>query len=494
MPTPIKRNRQTPLTEDETYRDHYLRFKTGCLINLVVILFVYAFTYILRFQGLFNSRLSPGNLVMSASLGYIILFWALNEYVYRSRIYSLQFRINIIHALGIALYVCNLFAITALIHFTGGVNSLFPVIYVLLAMYASFMGRLPAIVLLASFGVILHGILLWLEYQGSLPSYHSELFILSEEISPDKAAIIVFTLFSTMTFLFQYLGRRFHRVYESQREELVDHRTNLERLVEKRTQDLTSALEELRSTYDSLEREKRGQENFLAHVTHQFRTPIHIINNFVSNFLNGVYGDVTSSQIEALHHLSMSSQNLLNLINNLLDMAKIKSGKMEFQAETCFIRETLEKIIAVMKPLSEGRGVPLHLEMAPGVPERIETDPVKLESILMNLIHNAVKFSKKRPVHLRVLRSSGEGDLIFQVEDSGKGIPREHQERIFEAFEQIHGPQEPRGSGLGLYICRTFARIIGGELLVSSEPGQGTTFELSLPIEKRESATAGMNE
>ena len=478
--------RRPLLTVDEMRQDLYLRLKTGCLITLSLLLFVFGFTYLLRFPGLFGPRSSPGYILFGATLAYVLVIWALNEGLHRKIPPTGRIRLNRYHVLGATLYIGNLLAISVLVHFSGGVNSLFPVLYVLLAMYASFVGPQALTALLASLGVILHGILLWLGSRGALEAYPSGLFTLSERISPDRAAVVVFTLFSTMTFLFQLLGRRFYRLYESQRVQLADNRANLEALVNRRTRDLTATVEELRLTYASLAREKQGQEQFFAHVTHQLRTPIHVINSFVSNLLDGIYGAITPNQVEALHHLSGCSRNLLNLINNLLDMAKIKSGKMEVRTTRFPVFEELEKMISVVKSLAETRNVSLCLEVDPAVPDEIETDPLKLEAILLNLLHNAVKFSRDRPVSFRVLRSRQEDRLIFRVEDSGRGIPREHQERLFEPFEQLPGGHEIRGSGLGLYISRTFAGVMGGELRLFSEPGAGSIFELHLPLEASE--------
>jgi len=466
------------LSTEELWTDYHLRLKTVCLVNALAILFVYGLTYIVHLPSLHGRPFSVANLILGGAAILIVGSWVLNEYHYRRRIFSPK---NHVYFIGGMLYFGDMVGITILIHFTGGVESPFQLLYVPLAMLGSFIGpKHRVLMFLASLGAAMHGGLLWLGHSGILPPHPSGLFTLSANISRYNAAVSLFVLTTTLTFLFLFIGQRLYRLYESQRLQLSEARANLEKLVEERTRDLNGTLEELRSTYDNLDSEKMKQERFFAHVTHQFRTPIHIINSFVSNFLNGVYGSVTGSQVEALHHLSMSAQNLLNLINNLLDMAKIHSGKMEFRAEAFSLREELEKIIGVMQPLAETRGVPIQWEVGSEVIDRMETDRVKLGAILTNLLHNAVKFSKDSPVQVRVFRSEDEADLVFQVRDFGKGIPLEHQEKIFEAFEQIHPSPEFRGSGLGLHISSTFARMMGGELRVRSEPGKGSTFEFRL--------------
>lgn len=466
------------LTQDEIWRDNYLRIKTTLFINNIVVVFVYLLTRLMGLQGIFIGSFSPGNTLLIGVIFYIVLIWGFNEYQNRVRSRSPAFHL---YAVGIGLYFCNLVSLTVLVHYTGGAQSLYSLLYIVMAWLAAFMSPLKLVAPLAALGVMMHGILLWLTGLGILTQRQSGLFIFSGEISTQRATVLVFLLNSILTFLFVYFGWRFNRMFESQRKRMVEDRVDLEKLVEDRTRDLTGTLDDLRAANVSLDREKRRQERFFAHLTHQFRTPIHIINNFVSNFFNGIYGSITPRQIEALYHLSMCSQNLLNLINNLLDMAKIHSRKMEYQAEPYILDAELEKIVRVTSPLAQTRGVSIHWELAQDVPQQIMTDRVKLEAILSNLIQNAVKYSKNKPVYIRVFTEKDYDGLVFHVEDYGKGIPQEHLTKIFEAFEQSTASKEFRGSGLGLYISRTFAKIMGGELRVFSEMGRGSIFELRLP-------------
>lgn len=422
----------------------------------------------------------PVYIWLAGVLGYTAIAALINEYNYRRRRTSAQAHL---YGMGVALYLCHLLGITTLVHLTRGVTSPFALLYVLMAMVSNFTIPMKRMAPLLSLSVLLHGGLLWLEYSGRLPPFPSTFLRLDEGLSPGTVYVVVFGIMTLLTSTAMYISWYQRWATDSQLAQLTEAKVDLERLVEKRTRDLSATLAELRRTYESLEQEKQRQERFFTHVSHQFRTPIHVINNFLSNFNEGVYGEITSKQSQALDHISICSHNLASLINNLLDMSKIQSGKMECHAERCAIRPILERSVAVMQPLAQTRGVSLGLEMEVEVPDRVVTDTVKLDAILTNLIQNAIKVSKGRPVKVKVPRPGDDGQLIIEVTDEGKGIPAEHQEKIFGAFEQLGSSSEFRGSGLGLFISRSFARMMEGDLRVRSEPGRGATFELRVPMD-----------
>lgn len=467
-----------PLSEDEIWRDYYLRIRGALLINVSVTTYVFIESLLTRWLGLYVSDYSVG---LGLAIGFysaLILFWILNETNYRKRKIPPYLHF---YFLGVSLYLANLVAITDLVHLTGGVSSIYPFLFVFLALVGAFIAPQRWVVPLALLGMVHHGALLWMETTGIIATFPAGVFSLSKGMPPTTGAMVVFGLFSLMTLFGMFFGLGLHRIFEAQRIQLVEARTDLQGQVDLRTRDLTKAMEKLKATYGSLDLEKQRQERFFAHVTHQFRTPIHVINNFLSNFFNGIYGDITPRQVEALDHLSMCSQNLLQLINNLLDMSKIQSGKMQVQDQPGSVREQLNKLSGVFKPLSEAKKVPIRLEVDDRVADELKIDWVKLEAILINLLHNAIKFSKDSPVIVRVASDAQTGETVFQVEDFGRGVPTEAREKIFEAFEQHQPTSEFRGSGLGLYISRMFANLLGGSLQFRDKDGSGSTFELRLP-------------
>lgn len=475
----FRESRPYPLTAEEVWLDNYLRIKTACQINLVLLILVHLFARFMGYSGLFGEKPQPGNFIGLFSLLVIVICAVLNLYHYRRRILSPATHLNV---LGTWLYLGNLVVVTALIHFAGGVHSLFSFLYLILAMVGSFMLSTYLVAILAFVGIIFHGAILWLGYHGIIDSFPAGLFILSPNLPKREATTLVFLVSAAMTVLSLVFGKVIANIFDLQRRQLAMHRANLEVQVDQRTRDLTEALQELKDANRLLDREKTRQERFFAHVTHQFRTPIHIINNFVSNFFSGVYGEISPPQKEALQHLSFCSRNLLNLINNLLDISKTDSGRMALQMERHLLHSNLQNIIEVMKPLAKTRGIDIFLEMGETVPETIYTDRVKLESILTNLLHNAVKFSKKSPVYLRVNRSENGEGLVFQVEDFGKGVKPENKDRIFESFVQVDSPEDFRGSGLGLHIARILSKMLDGVVRIADKSTPGAMFEFSLPL------------
>lgn len=472
--------RQVPLTIDETWSDYYIRIRSALLINVSVTTYVFFESIVVRRLGYYVADFRVG---LDLAIGFyssLLLFWILNEYNYRKRKFTPEFHF---YAIGVSIYLANIIAITDLIHLTGGASSMYPFLYVFLAMIGSFIAPQWFVMPLALLGMVMHGGILWLEATGVLVSYPPGVFSLSAGFGKEIGSIVVVGLFSVVTLIGMFFGQWLYRIFESQRQELVQARINLEEKVEHRTKDLTAAMEKIRTTYQSLDLEKQRQERFFAHVTHQFRTPIHVINNFVSNFFNGVYGSISHRQTEALNHLSMCSQNLLNLVNNLLDMSKIRSGKMSVRRQSHNLPEQMEKITKFLLPFSEAKQVPVIVEIESDVSDKIWTDWVKLEAILTNLLHNAIKFSKGSPVNLGISKEPSDEKLIFRVEDFGRGIPPDAHERIFEAFEQHKPTTETRGSGLGLYISRTFAELMDGELTFRPKQGAGSIFDLLLPYQ-----------
>lgn len=472
-------SRSSPLTEDEIWSDYYLRIRAALFINVSVTTYVFFESLIIRCLGLYISNFSTGMPLAIIFYSTIFVFFILNEYNYRKRHFTSQIHF---YSIGVCLYIANVIAISVLVHLTGGASSIYPFLFVFLAMIGSFIAPQKFAAPLALLGMISHAIVLWLEVTDVIRTYPPGVFVLAGGLSKEIGSIVIFGLFSIVTMIALFFGQWLFRIFESQREQLVQARANLEEEVHLRTSDLTDAMEKLKSTFKSLDLEKQRQERFFAHVTHQFRTPIHIINNFVSNFSNGVYGSITPRQIEALNHLALCSQNLLNLINNLLDMSKIKSGKMVYGVQGQVLRDQIKKITDYLKPITATKNVPIQVEIDQEAPVKLETDWIKLEAIITNLLHNAIKFSKQTPVLLKIEKNEKNSMLIFSIEDFGRGVPQDAQEKIFEAFEQHKPSSEFRGSGLGLYISRTFADILGGNLQYRSKEGAGAIFELILPI------------
>ena len=223
--------------------------------------------------------------------------------------------------------------------------------------------------------------------------------------------------------------------------------------------------------------------DFLANVSHELRTPLTAILGFAEVIASGMDGPVTPSQAADLATIQASSRHLLELIDDLLDVASIESGRIQLIREPVDLAELVRDTVEAIRPLAGEKGIELHLTAPPGV-HQARVDPARYREIVLNLLSNAVKFTPsggRVRVTLEPLDVRGEPSLAVSVRDSGVGIAVTDQDRIFEKFVRIGGPAVP-GTGLGLPIARELARLHGGDLVLESTVGLGSTFTATMPI------------
>lgn len=223
---------------------------------------------------------------------------------------------------------------------------------------------------------------------------------------------------------------------------------------------------------------------FLANMSHELRTPLNIILGMAQVMARNT--DLSREQSMSLQAILRSGDHLLGLINNVLSLSKIEAGHTALQAQPTDLADLLESMYSMVYPKASERGVVLQVIMATDVPTQIAVDQGKLRQILLNLLNNALKFTPQGWVALRVSVCSQQRDraiLQFTVEDTGIGIHPDQQATIFDAFEQGAFRHQAEGTGLGLTICRHYAEIMGGTIRLKSEPNQGTTFWVELPVE-----------
>ncbi|MBF5045518.1 response regulator [Aggregicoccus sp. 17bor-14] len=230
---------------------------------------------------------------------------------------------------------------------------------------------------------------------------------------------------------------------------------------------------------EALKRASQLKSQFLSHVSHEFRTPLHSVLSLSRLLQDEVDGPLTPEQARQVKFIRRSAEALSELIDDLLDLAKIEAGKAEVRPRAFGVPELLATLRGMLRPLRSDDAVQLVIDEAPGLP-LLYTDEGKLAQILRNLVSNALKFTERGEVRVSARRGSG-GRVVFSVRDTGVGIAPEDQERIFEEYTQIAGPhQRSRGTGLGLPLSRRLAELLGGSLSVHSVPGQGSTFTASV--------------
>ncbi len=246
--------------------------------------------------------------------------------------------------------------------------------------------------------------------------------------------------------------------------------------------ELNEAQVQLEERAQELQRSSKYKSEFLANMSHELRTPLNSSLILAKLLSENPHGNLSGEQVKFAESIYSAGNDLLNLINDILDISKVEAGKLEVLPENTSVARVVEGLRGMFEPLAGDKGLTLKVEVQPGTPPMLYTDSQRLEQILKNLLSNAIKFTEKGQVSLTVAQAPGER-IAFIVKDSGIGIAEDQQESIFEAFRQADGTTNRRygGTGLGLSISRDLATLLGGTISVSSTPGQGSEFTLSMP-------------
>jgi signal transduction histidine kinase len=252
------------------------------------------------------------------------------------------------------------------------------------------------------------------------------------------------------------------------------------------TEELTAANRQLALRNREIEAANQLKSEFLASMSHELRTPLHTIIGFAELLSEGLEGSLTEKQLRFVNHILRDGRHLLELINDILDLSKIEAGRLEFKFEQFDWIEALREVVATIQPQAAEKDLTLTApEEFPH--NHIYADRVRFKAILYNLLSNAVKFTQPGG-KVWIETKSDAGMLSIVVHDTGIGIPKEQQARIFDKFYQAgittRGVRE--GTGLGLSITRHLVERHRGSISVTSEPGRGSSFTFTIPLEARE--------
>ncbi|MDI2032759.1 ATP-binding protein, partial [Saccharopolyspora sp. TS4A08] len=273
--------------------------------------------------------------------------------------------------------------------------------------------------------------------------------------------------------------------------------------IELKNIEIEQARQELEERARQLSDASAYKSEFLANMSHELRTPLNSVLILAKLLADNMDGNLTPQQVDLARTVHQAGSDLLQLINDVLDLSKVEAGQMHLLPEDVEIGEVSRSLDSMYRPVAAEKGLDFKIVVSPSLPPSVRTDRSRLEQIVRNLLSNAVKFTDRGSVELRIrpaqptevtsgsLRRARQR-VVFSVRDTGIGIPADKLSLIFEAFQQVDGTTVRKygGTGLGLSISRELTDLLGGELQVRSEPGQGSTFSLYLPTEPIEEAPA----
>ena len=270
---------------------------------------------------------------------------------------------------------------------------------------------------------------------------------------------------------------------------MLDEITKSQSRLTSMNENLDLKVAELAEANIGLHESNRLKSEFLANISHELKTPLNSIIGFAELLeeLAQESGNPQEKQLRYLHNIVSSGRNLLDMINELLQMAKIEAGRVEVVVEPTSVSDLLEGLCAIMRPQAEQKHLRLQVRIPDGL-KSVETDPGKLQQILFNFLSNAMRFSPEEGTIVistnRVSRQEGVPGVRISITDEGPGVPYDMQDVIFEKFRQVDAShtRAHSGTGLGLAICRDLATLLGADVSLVSEPGHGATFAVEIPL------------
>jgi signal transduction histidine kinase/DNA-binding response OmpR family regulator/HAMP domain-containing protein len=272
--------------------------------------------------------------------------------------------------------------------------------------------------------------------------------------------------------------------------------TNTNQRLEQKNREVEQAKGALEEKAEQLSLTSKYKSEFLANMSHELRTPLNNLLILAKMLAENSDGNLNTKQVKFAETIHSSGTDLLSLINDILDLSKIESGTMAIEPAHVRLDDVRDYVARNFRHVADGKGLEFNVEVSPELPITFSTDVKRLQQVLKNLLSNALKFTEHGRVSLRIERAphgwspensvlaAAESVIAFSVHDTGIGIPSDKQRIIFDAFQQADGTTSRRygGTGLGLSISREIARLLGGEIRLSSLPGVGSTFTLFLPV------------
>ena len=314
-----------------------------------------------------------------------------------------------------------------------------------------------------------------------------ELFFIGSALFLQLIAIIVAAIYAAFRWIvlpMKSMSDQLHRMSNDQSGSLPVPPGHEETEIGRLVGDINELSGHLARARVQAESASRAKGDFLAHMSHEIRTPINAVVGMAHLALKTA---LTPKQHDYLEKIREAGRHLLNLVNDILDFAKIEAGKLELELATFDLGELIARINTMASLKAAEKGLSLNVDIDPAIPVRLTGDGIRISQILLNYLNNALKFTERGRVCLRARLLGLDGShcrIRFEVEDTGPGLSGEQMQRLFRSFEQADNSIARKfgGSGLGLAISKQLAEMMGGEVGVDSIPGQGCTFWVNLPV------------
>lgn len=275
-----------------------------------------------------------------------------------------------------------------------------------------------------------------------------------------------------------------------QQEELMQANAELEersRLLEEKNHLIAERNNEIQKKVEELALSTKYKSEFLANMSHELRTPLNSILLLSRLMAENPDENLNEDQVESAKVIQSSGSSLLTLIDEILDLAKIESGKMTLEYQDVVIDDVVKDLKSLFNPVFQEKRLEFNIDIEADVQKNIQTDRLRVDQVLRNLLSNALKFTKIGSIDLNIKKDPVKKDfIVFSVKDTGIGIAEDKQKIIFEAFQQADGSTKRKfgGTGLGLSISREIARLLGGELILKSKVDEGSEFSLIIPVKE----------